>query len=38
MTQKYHFYAYSLKKPKLKNMYPNGHNSTIYNSQDMEAT
>ena len=37
MTQQSHFWAYTPRKPEL-NMYPNGHCSTVYNSQDMEET
>ena len=31
-------WAYTPRKPELKDMYPNVHCSTVYNSQDMEAT
>ena len=39
MTQKAHYWAYILRKPYFqKTMHPNVHCSTVYNSQDMEAT
>ena len=40
MTQQLHYWAYGLRKSQSKNvyMYPSVHCSTIYNSQDMEAT
>ena len=39
MTQQSHCWAYLLRKPELKrHVYPNVHCSTVYNSQDMEAT
>ena len=45
MIQQFHSWAYTEEKKKktlnfnLKRyMYPSGHSSTIYNSQDMEAT
>ena len=40
MTQQSHFWAYTLRKPELKETHvPNVHHrSTVYNSQDMEAT
>ena len=39
MTQQSHCWAYTLRKPELKETcVPNIHRSTVYNSQDMEAT
>ena len=39
MTQQSHFWAYTPRKPDLKETRaPNVHCSTVYNSQDMEAT
>ena len=39
MTQQSHSWAYTLRKPELKETHvPNVHHSTAYNSQDMEAT
>ena len=39
MTQQSHCWAYTLRKPELKETrVPNVHCSTVYNSQDMEAT
>ena len=42
MIQQSHCWAYTLRKPELKEtelkVYPNVHRSTVYNSQDMEAT
>ena len=39
MTQQSHCWAYTPRKPELKEyVYPNVHCSTVYNSQDMEAT
>ena len=39
MTQQSHCWAYTPRKPELKEThYPNVHHSTVYNSQDMEAT
>ena len=39
MTQQFHYWAYTLRKPNSKrDMHHNVHCSTIYNSQDMEAT
>ena len=39
MIQQSHCWAYTLRKPKGKrHVYPNVHRSTVYNSQDMEAT
>ena len=39
MTQQSHFWAYTLMKPDLKETrHPIVHHSTVYNSQDMEAT
>ena len=38
LIQLFHYWAYTLRKPKLKKtQYPNVHCSKIYNSQDMEA-
>ena len=37
-TQQSHYWAYTPRKPELKDMYPTLHHSTFYNSQDMEAT
>ena len=38
-TQQSHCWAYTLRKPELKEIrVPNVHLSTVYNSQDMEAT
>ena len=38
-TQQSNCWAYTLGKPELKEtVYPNVHRSTVYNSQDMEAT
>ena len=39
MTQQSHCWAYTPRKPELKETYvPPVHHSTIYNSQDIEAT
>ena len=39
MTQQSHFWAYTPRKPDLKETRaPNVHRSTVYHSQDMEAT
>ena len=39
MTQQYHYWAYTPRTPELKETcVPNVHHSTVYNSQDMEAT
>ena len=39
MTQQSHCWAYTLRKPELKEIcVPQFHCSTVYNSQDMEAT
>ena len=39
MTQKSHCWAYTPRKPELKETrVPNIHRSTVYHSQDMEAT
>ena len=39
MTQQSYYWAYTLKKPELKKTHvPSIHCSTIYNSQEMEAT
>ena len=37
MTQQYHYWAYTLRKPQFKNTHA-PQCSTIYNSQDFEAT
>ena len=43
MIQQFYSWAYTEKKKKVnfnmkRYMYPSGHSSTIYNTQDMEAT
>ena len=39
MTQQSHYWAYTPRKQELKETrVPNVHHSTLYNSQDMEAT
>ena len=39
MTQQSHFWAYTARKPDMKETRaPQCHHSTVYNSQDMEAT
>ena len=37
-TQQSHCWAYTLRKPELRHVYPYVHCSTVYNSQDMETT
>ena len=38
MIQQSQCWAYTPRKPELRHVYPNVHHSSVYNSQDMEAT